>query len=98
MTHPPPGFLSLLRRPGPRTPPDPGWEERRAANEAAFWAEHLDEFVTRLPGMRRNRGDARATRLTRDVVAAVGQARGPDEAALARERIAEVWRGARGRP
>ncbi len=104
MTEPPPGFVCLLRR-GPRTPSDPGWEARRCANEAAYWAEHLEEFVKRLPGIRRHRGDERAARLTRDVVAAVGKAqglprhagsRGPDEAVLARERLAERWRGGEG--
>lgn len=92
-TDPPPGFLSLLRCPRcPRTPLRAEWEESRRANEAAYWAGHLDEFVTRLPRMRHNRGETRAARLVRDVIAAIGKARGPDEAVFARERIADRWR------
>ena len=99
MTDTPPGFLSLLRRPGPpRTPPDPNWEARRRENEARYWAEHLDELVSFLPGIRRRRGDQRTERLVRDVVSAVRAREGDDQAVFARDRLRDRWREAGRRP
>lgn len=70
------------------------WEAQRHANEVAFWAERLDEFVMRLPNIRRMRlGDERAAGMVRDVIEAVRMAEGPDAAVLARDRLMDVWRG-----
>lgn len=96
MTDTPPGFISLLRRPGPRTPPSPEWEEARHAREAKYWSERLDEFSARLPGIRQHRGDDRAWHLAPAVVREIKACKGPDAAVIARDRLTDVWRCARG--
>lgn len=70
------------------------WEADRWANEVRYWAEHLDEFVKRLPAIRRNRmGDERARRLVGDVVKEIRGAVGQDAAVIARDRLLDAWRG-----
>lgn len=92
MTDPRPGFVCLLRR-GPQTEPSPEWEAGRHAHEVGYWAEHLDEFVSFLPGIRRRRGDERARALVGDVLTAIRGTEGQDAAVLARDRLMDVWRG-----
>lgn len=98
-SHLPPSHPYLLRGPrlpacrgGPRTEPPPAWEARRHALEAVFWAAHLQEFEECLARLRRNRGDARATRLVRDVLAKVEDTQGTGAALLERERLLARWR------
>lgn len=69
------------------------WEAQRHANEARYWAEHLEEMVKRVSGLRRNRGDERAGRLARDVIEGVKAAHGQDAAVIARDSLAAAWRG-----
>lgn len=90
------GIVCLLRR-GLRTESPPEWEARRHALEAAFWAAHLDEFRKCLPRIRRNRGDARAARLVRGVLAEVEGLEGTEAALGARKRLMDRWRENRGR-
>jgi len=70
----------------------PEWEGRRHALEAAFWAAHLQEFEACLARLRRIRGDARATRLVRDVLAEVEAAQGTEAALLERGLLLQRWR------
>ena len=84
-----------------RAAPSPemlAWETGRHRNEVEYWVLHLDEFAARLPRLRHIRGDERAGRLVRDVIAAVRSEGGPDEAVIARDRLMDIWRGRRGRP
>lgn len=81
------GFVCLLRaRRGPRTAMDPNWEAQRHANEVRYWARYLDEFASFLPGIRHRRGDARASRLVRDVIAEIKATHGEDAAVIARDK------------
>lgn len=93
------GFVCLLRaRPGPRTAIDPHWEAQRHENEVRYWAAHLDELASFLPGIRRRRGDARGARLVRDVIAEIKTTKGEDAGVIARDLLGDVWRRGRRRP
>lgn len=78
----------------PRTGPPPDWEAERHANEAAYWARNLDEFVRRMAAIRHRRGDERAGRLVADVIEGIKSAQGDDAAVIARDRLSDVWRWA----
>lgn len=76
----------------PRTSTIAEWEERRHASEVEYWAKHFDEFVKRLPSLRRNRlGDMGAARLMDDVLEAIEAAEGTLSAWEARERLLGCW-------
>lgn len=79
----------------PRTPPDLEWEARRHDNEVRYWAAHLDEFVSFLPGIRRHRGDGAANRLVGGVIGSIQGTEGRDAAVLARDRLRDRWRDRR---
>lgn len=84
-----------LRTPVTRTPPDMDREARRHKNEVRYWAAHLDEFVSFLPGIRRHRGNERVSRLVADVLDDIRAAQGQDAAVLARDRLIDRWRDRR---
>lgn len=91
----PPAILDFplpLRR-GPRTLPSPEWESLRHSYEVCYWAARLDEMVSRLPGLRRHRGEARAGRLVRDVLDELRATQGLDASVMARDRLMDAWRG-----
>lgn len=95
--------LLHLPKHSPRSQAAPEWDARRYMSEAAYWAEHFDEFERRLPRIRAARGDKRAARLMRDVLEEIAAVRGDYLARYARERLMGRWheqapgRGERGR-
>ena len=78
----------------PRTSLPIEWENRRHENECAYWAAHMDEFVSFLPGIRRRRGDQRTERLVGGVIGAIQATEGKLAAWQARKRLVDRWREA----
>lgn len=84
-----------LRTPTHWTSPDMDWEARRHQNEVRFWAKHLDDMLTHLPGLRRHRGNEGAARLADDVLEDIKATQGERRAEEARARLLDRWRDRR---